>query len=438
VALDWDPMAARRLAVALLALGLLAWPAHVRADGDPASDVLLSQSLFAPSDTPAPAAQQTELSRLLQSAKRAGYPIRVALVPSDYDLGSVTPLWRKPQIYAHFLGVELSDVYTGPLLVAMPNGFGFWWSGHGSTAAYRTLAGVPLTAGLVGGTQTAVLRLAAASGVRLSPPAPVSSPAAHATDPVAIVLPALALVLIAFALTRTLIRRRATRPERTQRPRRERRPMPAYAPWVLSGLAVVLAVAVATPIALSLRHTNTNATANAALSAPFTWPAARQPAPNFHLSDQNSQPVSLSAYRGRPVIVTFIDPLCRNLCPLAAQVLDQADRELPASQRAPIIAVSIDIYADTHADLEQDFGRWRLVPQWQWAVGTPRQLAVVWRDYKVGVTVVDKQIAGTTIHEITHDEVAYVIDPNGYERALFVWPYYPQDVIKELRALERT
>ena len=39
-----------------------------------------------------------------------------------------------------------------------------------------------------------------------------------------------------------------------------------------------------------------------------------------------------------------------------------------------------------------------------------------------------KRIAGTTVHYITHDEVAYVIDSSGYVRALFGWPYYPQDV----------
>jgi cytochrome oxidase Cu insertion factor (SCO1/SenC/PrrC family) len=431
-------LSARRLAVvvsAVFALALVALPSLARGDGDPASDVLLSASLFAPADTPAPAAQQRELSALLRSARKAGYPIRIALVPSAYDLGSVTPLWRRPQIYAKFLGIELSDVYTGPVLVAMPNGFGFFWSGHSSTAAYRTLAGVPLTNGLVAGAQTAATALAADSGVRLSPPAAAPAAPAHAKDPVWIVLPALALALLAFALGRTLLKRRARAP----RPAREgRRTMPAYAPWALSGAVVLIAVAVATPIALSLRHTSANATAAAAQSAPFTWPAGHLPAPNFRLTDQSSKPVSLSAYRGRPVIVTFIDPLCRNLCPLAAQVLDQADRQLPASQRVPIIAVSIDIYADTHADLEQDYSRWRLVPQWQWAIGSPRQLAAVWRDYKVGVTVLDKQIAGTTIHEVTHDEVAYVVDPDGYERALFVWPYYPQDVEQELRQLARS
>jgi hypothetical protein len=47
---------------------------------------------------------------------------------SRSDLGSVTELWRQPQSYARFLDQELSLslVYHGPLLVAMPGGFGYY------------------------------------------------------------------------------------------------------------------------------------------------------------------------------------------------------------------------------------------------------------------------------------------------------------------------
>ena len=48
---------------------------------------------------------------------------------------------------------------------------------------------------------------------------------------------------------------------------------------------------------------------------------------------------------------------------------------------------------------------------------------------------VTKRIAGTTIHYIAHTEAAYVIDATGHERALFVWPFYPQDVERVLRQL---
>ena len=54
----------------------------------------------------------------------------MAIIAKPDDLGSVTSLWREPQAYAHFLGLELSLAYKGRLLVVMPNGFGFNWTGH--------------------------------------------------------------------------------------------------------------------------------------------------------------------------------------------------------------------------------------------------------------------------------------------------------------------
>jgi cytochrome oxidase Cu insertion factor (SCO1/SenC/PrrC family) len=94
------------------------------------------------------------------------------------------------------------------------------------------------------------------------------------------------------------------------------------------------------------------------------------------------------------------------------------------------------VYANARADLLQDVREWHLVPQWRWAVGRPSVLAAVWKRYKIGVSVVTKRIAGTTIHYITHTEGAYVIDASGHERALFLWPFYPQDVQRVLRQLE--
>ena len=134
------------------------------------------------------------------------------------------------------------------------------------------------------------------------------------------------------------------------------------------------------------------------------------------------------------MIVTFIDPLCRNLCPLEAKVLNEVDERLPVAQRPQIIAVSVDIYADTHADLMQDFSRWSLVPQWHWAVGSPAQLQAVWKHYYAEVEVQTKHIAGTTVHYITHSEMAYLLDGKGYERALFSWPLQRESGQESARA----
>src|ERR1700742_2572537 len=95
----------RRLGVALVAMLVAmagvcpaAW-----ADGDPASDVLLSQVAFLPPDAGLSPVQQVQLTGLLRAAARVGAPVRVAVIPNTYDLGSITELWMKPETYARFL-----------------------------------------------------------------------------------------------------------------------------------------------------------------------------------------------------------------------------------------------------------------------------------------------------------------------------------------------
>jgi cytochrome oxidase Cu insertion factor (SCO1/SenC/PrrC family) len=201
-------------------------------------------------------------------------------------------------------------------------------------------------------------------------------------------------------------------------------------------------VAFAVPIAVlaATRHSHpASSKSNPAVVTPppFSWPAGARLAPAIALRDQHGQPVSVHGFRGRPVIVTFVDPLCRNLCPLEAHVLNAAVAQMPAAQRPAILAVSVDVYANKRADLLQDVRKWSLVPQWHWAVGSGAALAAAWKHYKIGVSVVTKRIGGHTINYITHSEAAYVIDPSGHQRALFLWPFYPQDVVRVLRQVSR-
>lgn len=441
------------LLAALLVSGTAAQAA--RADGDPASDVLLSQALYLPVDAGLSAQQQTDLSALLGAAKRAGLSVRVAVIPSSYDLGSVVALWHRPGTYARFLGIELSLVYKQALLVVMPNGVGLNWPGHSTASADHRLATIspgPDPAGLLAGTEEAVRAVAAASGVAIAPPRPAGAKGGGGV-PIGLLAGVLAALLAGVVALRAGLERR--RRALARGPRAQPADVPttsAATParvysirlrWAVPGLAALCCVAVGTPILIVslVRHTPTVAgtvTPSAAAPSAFTWRAGKRRAPDFGLVDQVGRPVSMSAYRGRPVIVTFIDPLCRNLCPLAAQVLDEVDRQLPPSRRLPIVAVSVDPWADSRADLRLDFREWRLVAQWRWAVGTPKQLANVWKRWGVGVSVATKRIAGTAIHIITHDEFAFLVDPDGYERALFVWPYAPQDVEAELDRVTRS
>ncbi|HEV7133743.1 MAG TPA: SCO family protein [Gaiellaceae bacterium] len=207
--------------------------------------------------------------------------------------------------------------------------------------------------------------------------------------------------------------------------------------WALwAGVALVGLAAVAGLLLLGRGSGSSSAGLPPASELPSaTWAAGAVRAPAFRLSDEAGRPVSLSALSGRPVLVTFIDPLCRNFCPIEAQHLNDAVHALPAGSKPAIVAVSVNVYGNTRANLLQDNRKWKLVPQWHWGVSGGAQLARVWKSYHIAVLVTTKKIAGVSVHDVAHTEAAYLIDRSGYERALFLWPYRAAAVVRAIEAL---
>jgi hypothetical protein len=190
-------------ATIILALAAGSFAASARADGDPASDVLATQPLFLPQDAGTPLAQQNQLTALLGAAASNGYQLRVAIIASSTDLGSVTELWHQPQTYARFLGQELSLVYRGPLLVIMPNGFGLKSLNPAAPANPAALAGIRIPAGGAGlrtVALTAIQRLSDTSGHSVAiPQAAATTTASGSGDAIPVIAFAVGAALIAVA-----------------------------------------------------------------------------------------------------------------------------------------------------------------------------------------------------------------------------------------------
>jgi hypothetical protein len=207
---------ARRLVlplVVVVALAALA-PAAL-ADGDPASDYLLGQATFVPPDAGVPPAYANQLVAAVREAKARGYTIRVALIGSRYDMGSVTVLYGKPKQYARFLGTELSLIYKQRLLVVMPNGLAVSRNGKATPQEQAVVDRLPPPgrsgAALASAGTKAVLRLAADAGVVVPEP-PLASAGRIApgssTTRDRIVIAVAALVAAAVAALVVLYRRR--------------------------------------------------------------------------------------------------------------------------------------------------------------------------------------------------------------------------------------
>jgi cytochrome oxidase Cu insertion factor (SCO1/SenC/PrrC family)/thiol-disulfide isomerase/thioredoxin len=417
---------------ALLVAG--AAPRIARADGDPGSDVLVFQDLFTGS-AGLTVRQQLKFSGLLKAAAGSGFPVRVAIIASPSDLGAVGGLWRNPRAYARFLGLELSLAYKQRLLVVMPNGFGFNWPGHPTAAAYRLLGQIPIGAGgsgLLRAAQAAVRKLATAAGVKLpsvSGPsgagaAPSAAgggggpaPAGRAADnQVAIIAFALAAIgLAGVTIGRTVRRRRAPR-RRTSPSKRTRRLPSVSRRHVLPAAALLLGLAVTGPILLLADLRGSAGTPREALAFnPALDPGTpiSGVAPDFTLSDQFGQPVSLHSFRAKVVILAFNDSECTTVCPLTTSAMLDAKAMLGrAGSRVQLLGVDANPSATSLEDVWSYSELHGMLHAWRFLTGSLPQLKQVWRQYAVEAAIEQGQI--------THTPALFVIDPQGRKARVYI------------------
>jgi hypothetical protein len=131
----------RALAVFAALLAAVTTASLARADGDPASDVLPTYSVYFPIDAPSQEAQAS-LTSAVDAVYSSGNRVKVAVIATVEDLGAIPSLMNKPDEYAKFLGQELQGFYIGPLLIVMPKGFGMYDGGRSVSAEHGVLSGM--------------------------------------------------------------------------------------------------------------------------------------------------------------------------------------------------------------------------------------------------------------------------------------------------------
>jgi hypothetical protein len=156
----------RFLPVIAVAAAVALSPAAALADGDPASDTLLLQDVFLPYAPGIPAPLARTITTLVQTTRRAGFPLKVAIIAVPGDLGAVPQFFGRPQSYAPFLLSEIAFNSKKPLLVVMPAGYGAAALPPGSETGLQGLS-PPRSAGgedLGRAAVNAILKLSAAAG----------------------------------------------------------------------------------------------------------------------------------------------------------------------------------------------------------------------------------------------------------------------------------
>jgi len=197
----------KRLGVTWAIAVALALPGLARANGDPASDVLPVAQVFLPYEAPISKQAADGLRKTVDEANKKGYRIRVAVIAFTGDLGTADSLWGHPQNYAKFLDSEITFAYDGPILVAMPGGFGYYNSKRPAAEELQVLRRVPVgktPTPLADSAAAAVRALAAAKGIKVAKPSTGSS---ATRDRVILAIGVLALVLVLVVPTRWFRRR---------------------------------------------------------------------------------------------------------------------------------------------------------------------------------------------------------------------------------------
>ncbi len=157
---------------------------------------------------------------------------------------------------------------------------------------------------------------------------------------------------------------------------------------------------------------------------------ARQ-APPIDLRNYLGQPVTLSEYRGKAVLVTFLYTNCPDICPLITAnlrvVLEQLGGRAADTQ---IIAVSVDPRGDTSAAVARFLKAHGMLGRMQYLIGSAPELERTWAAWSVGST----REAGQP-DLIAHSALVYGISAGGRLTTIYPASFEPHEIVHDVPKL---
>jgi cytochrome oxidase Cu insertion factor (SCO1/SenC/PrrC family) len=138
-----------------------------------------------------------------------------------------------------------------------------------------------------------------------------------------------------------------------------------------------------------------------------------QPAPDIKLVNQFGQPMSLSQFRGKVVMLSFEDSECTTVCPLTTQSMLEAKQMLGAAgDQVQLLGVDANPTATAVSDVLAYSRVHGMVNRWDFLTGSLAQLKAVWAAYHIAVQIEQGQI--------DHTPALFVIDQRGREQKLYL------------------
>jgi protein SCO1/2 len=158
------------------------------------------------------------------------------------------------------------------------------------------------------------------------------------------------------------------------------------------------------------------------------------PAPDFTLTTQDGQPLSLANLRGKVAVATFIYASCTDTCPLLTAKMAGIQKRLGSDFGSRVFFVSVTV--DPERDTPEVLGRYARahganLGGWAFLTGSPAQIRDVSRSYGI---FVKKQEHG----DVDHTFLTSIIDPGGTLRVQYMGVRFdPEEMLRDIRSLLR-
>lgn len=154
-------------------------------------------------------------------------------------------------------------------------------------------------------------------------------------------------------------------------------------------------------------------------------------APDFSLQGSDGQPLQLSRYQGKVVLLAFGYSSCTAVCPITLNTFAVARRKLgDKGTGVQVVYVTVDPERDVPARLKKFLGSFD--PSFVGGTGTEKQLAQVRKDYGVSA---QKIVYPNNSYSYDHSSFTYLIDRSGRIRALMPYGHSPDDFVNDLNIL---
>lgn len=152
-------------------------------------------------------------------------------------------------------------------------------------------------------------------------------------------------------------------------------------------------------------------------------------AANFSLTDQYGRRVTLTGYRGKVVVVTFIHSLCHDTCPFMVEQIKGALNDLPYSGAGvPTIGITVAPAEDTPANRKRFLAKHQMTGRLAFLNGPLPELRTIWHEYAIQPVT----------PKIDHSTFVLLIDKRGIERVGFAADQLtPEGLAHDIRVLQR-